>query len=566
MQSGYRRDRDAGAKALKVAVKNSKKDKVLYGAVIKAESVFSSLTTQPKPSLSGPSQPSNIGDVYAMMGEASSGGPPAPPTPPVSTMQAPTVSSSMATTASTTSRSSAASRGLPPNPFMQALQQGATALRSTIAPRNVPETPATNQPTPPTSGLVITTDLLSQLRSKLRPTKTTELSPTQRADLVARTPLRPVQSIPPISTGSIPVLETSGETTPILSPVSSTGTSETLPPLATITETLKPAKGSPTASSQAPTVASTVATQKDLPTVPSSDDEPPLLQSDLYNLNDDQGKSAQAAAKELLSKINQQQRDVGVKETKQTTITAITLGGQGVGKLIIKFNQNRYQFDLKVRGGKNPTTRSMRWSPDVETGISVIRSLTHALEGMKQEKYDPKAKVGETTGLGVADIKSQRVVFRSRKSGNGDLTRNQIYVMEPQLMRGHLRAYNRSGRPAISRSNISPAFARIVQDIVERNTFEPDDYSSLEAKESADANQFIALTKPIQPRNIDRLSNADTVWQLKKRYEVLVGQLSSGNTGKLVRDEMETILRTLIRLHAMNNDKGLSLIRALREF
>lgn len=552
MQSGYRRDRDAGAKALKIAIKNSKKDKVLFGAVIKAESVFSSLTTQPKPSPSGSPQPSNIGDVYAMMGEASSGGPPAPPTPPTPP-----------TTASTTSRSSAASRGLPPNPFMQALQQGATALRSTIAPRNVPETPATNQPTPPTSGLVITTDLLSQLRGKLKPTKTTELSPTQRADLVARTPLRPVQSISPISTGAIPILETSGETTPILSPASSTGTSETLPPLATITETLKPAKGSPTASSQAPTDASTIQPQPDLP----SEEAPPAKEAPPAELLDPRGEKIQSKARELFNIYQAERAKFNLNATKQLTIVPFRVdGNQSNDRMRIKLENTKdkgmkLRFELKHQGAIMDQSKI---APNMR--IDILTSIENAIDAINKGRININRRTGEMSGLGVADIKSPRVVFRSRKSGNDDLTRNQIYVMEPQLMRGHLRAYNRSGRPAISRSNISPAFARIVQDIVERNTFEPDDYSSLEAKESADANQFISLTKPIQPRNIDRLSNADTVWQLKKRYEVLVGQLSSGNTGKLVRDEMESILRTLIRLHAMNKDKGLSLIRALRDF
>lgn len=40
MNAGYRCNREAQAKALRAAVKNSKRDKVLYGAIIKAESGF----------------------------------------------------------------------------------------------------------------------------------------------------------------------------------------------------------------------------------------------------------------------------------------------------------------------------------------------------------------------------------------------------------------------------------------------------------------------------------------------------------------------------------------------
>jgi len=45
MQAGYQRDRDAQAKSLKIAVKNKKKDSILYGAVIKMESLYPSNMT-----------------------------------------------------------------------------------------------------------------------------------------------------------------------------------------------------------------------------------------------------------------------------------------------------------------------------------------------------------------------------------------------------------------------------------------------------------------------------------------------------------------------------------------
>jgi hypothetical protein len=106
----------------------------------------------------------------------------------------------------------------------------------------------------------------------------------------------------------------------------------------------------------------------------------------------------------------------------------------------------------------------------------------------------------------------------------------------------------------------------MITDIIERNTYEADDFSHLEPKEVADFNRFVALTMPIQPRGIDRLSNADSIWQMKKRYEVLVGELSAGNSGKLVRDEMANLLRGLIRLRAMSPDKGKQLIKELRDF
>ena len=138
--------------------------------------------------------------------------------------------------------------------------------------------------------------------------------------------------------------------------------------------------------------------------------------------------------------------------------------------------------------------------------------------------------------------------------------------MQPQLIRGHIRLYNKSGRPVVSRSNVSPSFQNIARDIVERNAFEADDYKNLDPKETADANMFIQSTMPIQPRNINRLANSDTIWKMKKRYEVLVGEMAAGNDGKIVRDEMSEILKNLVRMHAMGESKGRDLIKALRDY
>lgn len=250
-----------------------------------------------------------------------------------------------------------------------------------------------------------------------------------------------------------------------------------------------------------------------------------------------------------------------------------TVYGNNVRMYINKKRNGFYTFTVRAKTSRtlpDRETNSMTINtfPIKDSELSVPLSLTLALGRISAGEYDPSAKVGATTGLGIGDtegIKSERVVYAMRKDGKY-IKKGQLYVLEPQLMRGHVRLYNKSGHPVVSRSNASPSFQRLVQDIVERNTFEPDDYSSVDPKESADVNEFIKATKPMKPRGINRLANADAVWQLKKRYEVLVGELAAGNSGKLVRDEMETILRSLIRLHAMSEIKGRDLIKSLREF
>lgn len=496
MQAGYRYDRNASAKALKASVKNSKKDNVLYGAVIKQEGVFSTIT-------------SNTDQ------------PPTPPTPsPQTPPEAPSNASQPSAPAPSMPPSSITSLSRPVHPLASILTSGRSGLRPTSTP-SVPST---------------------QIKARLKPVDTREINVSIGTKPKSPTPSITSSEAPTVASTMISAIDQSA---PISVAPIDVG-----------------APSSPSSSSSSSSA----------PSSPSSDELPPL-QVDLYNKDTKEGKDAQDLAAELMNLAHQKQKEAGVSEKKQITIQSYTVDSNDMphgydSRLIIKFNakNNAYQFDRKLKSG---STKSLRFYPDPDTGINVIRSLIIAINHVKQNEYNPNTKKGETTGLGLksdeVNVSSPRVIFTSRKDGRL-VKKGQLYVMEPSLYKGHIRLYNKSGRPVVSRSSVSPSFQRIVKDIVERNTFEPDDYSTLDPKETPDANKFIQATKPIQPRNIDRLSNADTIWQLKKRYEVLVGELSSGNTGKLVRDEMETILRSLIRLHALNIDKGRQLIKSLREF
>lgn len=490
MQAGYRYDRNASAKALKAAVKNSKKDNVLYGAVIKQEGVFSTITSNTdQPPTSTPSVPSTQS---------------APPTP--------------------------APKGAID---LESIQAALSKLRKVDQTVAKPKTPTKQEQLAAES---------TQIKARLKPVDTREINVSIGTKPKSPTPSITSSEAPTVASTMISAIDQSA---PISVAPIDVG-----------------APSSPSSSSSSSSA----------PSSPSSDELPPL-QVDLYNKDTKEGKDAQDLAAELMNLAHQKQKEAGVSEKKQITIQSYTVDSNDMphgydSRLIIKFNakNNAYQFDRKLKSG---STKSLRFYPDPDTGINVIRSLIIAINHVKQNEYNPNPKKGETTGLGLksdeVNVSSPRVIFTSRKDGRL-VKKGQLYVMEPSLYKGHIRLYNKSGRPVVSRSSVSPSFQRIVKDIVERNTFEQDDYSTLDAKETADANKFIQATKPIQPRNIDRLSNADTIWQLKKRYEVLVGELSSGNTGKLVRDEMETILRSLIRLHALNIDKGRQLIKSLREF
>lgn len=535
MQSGYRYNRDAQAKALRIAVKNSKKDKVLYGAVIKAESGFQSTAPTITVASNGTTGTTNSSTQKELQERQAMG------------------SNDVNAT------------------LLKKLQERALILDATVrpqdsnsnagSPRSVSSTqskafsePMNAKPRADVGGPRIPLNLVDELKAQL--TKGNfGLRPrdSRQSNVSVGTPSSvgtPTSSVPSDATSTIAPID---RTPPV-----AVNTRNRLESTMTIGSEY---------SDSLPIGSATIGSTEDMNTdqvLPKAHDE----RTEEVKVVSIRDKAIQDDATKLYHHLQDIRNTRGAKESMSETMTPYSKSGTAVPKYRLKmtYNSNKSYFSFQMIHDDTKASKTLKNNNDL--GVDLFQTLKIA-DGRADGQYRPEdiGKVGLTNGLGIAadHIGSSRVVYKSRKGGHG-LTKNQLYLMEPQLIKGHIRLYNKSGRPVVSRSNVSPQFQRIAKDIVDRNTFEADDYSNVDPKESADVNKFIEATKPIQPRNINRLSNADTIWQLKKRYEVLVGELSAGNTGKVVRDEMETILRNLIRLHALNQDKGRELIRSLRDF
>jgi hypothetical protein len=270
-----------------------------------------------------------------------------------------------------------------------------------------------------------------------------------------------------------------------------------------------------------------------------------------------------------LTRVNEIRVREKLDESKQIAISAIDLNGDLMlnTRFAVKKKKNNSGFFFEVTSkpwdGSNSLTKDHQ-------NINIPESIAAAIIKVGNDEYNPKAPVGGLNGLGLDNdptkISSTRITWINSRASGRKLPKGMLYVMGPSLLKGDLRVYTKSGKPVMSISRISPAFQRIVRDVIDRNTFSPEDFSSVEPKESADVNHFITISKPVSPSGIDRLANADTIWKLKKRYEVLVGQLSAGNDGLLVRNEMEEILRSLMRMHAINPAKAKDLIKSLHDY
>lgn len=548
MQAGYRYDSDASAKDLKIKLRNKKRDKILYGAVFKTDYAQPSIgsiiqppalqsTTQPQippAALPRPRFFDAIGSTNRIAVDAA---------------RSSNTPSGIRVSASNTPDIVRSVLGdLRADVIRSSNQSEFDALPSTTMSGKRVSAPST----PVISRELITTTLANLRKTPksmpLAPKSTPLLTEFKSKVPVVKT-IQDFDAMPALDLSSSPV---SSDGSQFQSPVSSDGSqSQRTPPRykspqntrIDSLEEMKPDR-SLSPSSTSPTQASSTPSELDLKSREGAN-------------------TIQILAALVLNRFNEKQKKNNLSKQQQVTISAYMSDGS-VKTSAIKI------IKKKLKTGDTYYLYPTAALDKGLTGVNKIQSLENAIPS--NERREAKQRLpGTTTGLGIASdsdpakIKSQRVVFKFRKDGS-NLKRNQLYVMEPQLIRGHLRMYHRSGRPSLSRSNISPAFQRMITDIIERNTYEADDFSHLEPKEVADFNRFVALTMPIQPRGIDRLSNADSIWQMKKRYEVLVGELSAGNSGKLVRDEMANLLRGLIRLRAMSPDKGKQLIKELRDF
>lgn len=523
MQAGFQYDRKAAAKALKSALKNRRRDKILYGAIIKQESVFS---TGPAVSPQGSSPPEvKVGETTTLY---------SPPSAPSASQ--PTLSPEATT-----------SLRRPLNPLLAELM-GPPALK--------PTTTKSEPPSPDAKPRVFDLATILSAKAKLKAVDKTINPPVVQKTLAQ---LKAEQRPTPVDTREHNVVVG----TPVETGAPSAQT--TVVPTAITTPS---AIGDPILSSLAATSA---VSEKVKSGAEASAGETLIIKKiDLWDNSNLLGADAQTNAKSLFEKIQAKINKKGhTRNLIHQTITAYTAKDSPAGSnMVITLSDGIFKFaSTKETSMAGPMRKTLRWYPDYpDRSVDVIASLKRAIKDISNSRVDRK---GTVSGLGVSEdpdkIGSTRVVYRSSKNPNS-VAKGQLYLMQPQLIRGHIRLYNKSGRPVVSRSNVSPAFQNIARDIVERNAFEADDYKNLDPNETADANMFIQSTLPIQPRSINRLANADTIWKMKKRYEVLVGQMAAGNDGKIVRDEMSEILKNLIRMHAMAESKGRELIKALREY
>lgn len=555
MQAGYRTKPSARAKDLKARVKNSKLDNAVYGSDFKAEAQLNAISDGPDTvKVIAPSNTSS-GVSWALKKTQAQASPLGVD---LTNLVYPSRSASVVGSPMSVRTSSTLNPVAPPS--------------STIS-----GTPAVGK----------TINIMDELRSKLmqvnlglRPRDTTQITKSDVGQITRSGPLGNLAAEFERIKGNADSVKQS-----------------------TVKTTTKTASNAPNTQSQVQTdtvVASTApaaaptdskselkATKSNLAEVMSKTD------SDLSQTITDPSSSSSTGSLQLEVKPDGYTIDMSPRNDK-----VLQRLGDKLYAAVQKFNrengkresQNRvkltlYKWDENVNPETPPISTFMHKQTDSAWRFNRIKGKhTVSSEIKNQEQYDLRSTVrealkkindgdiqlthtaqGNIEGLGL-ESSSARVVWKNQRPKKYDGTYDR-FVLTPAFMNGHVRLYGTGDRSAlVSQSNASPSFLRLVKDVVNNGTFDPKDYNTVDPKESPTVNMFIKSTKPIIPSGVEfNASHAGDIYELRKRYQVLVGSLAAGNHGTAVKDEMIDILRKLQRLKVMSVARVRNLIKGLNE-
>lgn len=277
------------------------------------------------------------------------------------------------------------------------------------------------------------------------------------------------------------------------------------------------------------------------------------------------GESYQEMARKIISKRN----------SASTTGTPYLKTGEPDNKCRFRIRpkssgSNYYTFKIMWKGPNGKEKEK-----NITETNSTVNGKTYSLYGTLSnmlattiktpENVNFNPKPGQTTGLGL-ESNNTKVIWKHNRNSPG-FGKNHRFVLISPFMKGNIRYYGSPNRAAIlSYNNASPAFLNIVRDIVNDGTFKSEDYRKVAPKEAHAANVFIKSTKPLVPSGVSFFEhNAADVYDLRERYRVLVGELSAGNQGSLIKGEMIDILQKLQRLKVLSESKVKNLINGLKE-
>ena len=220
-----------------------------------------------------------------------------------------------------------------------------------------------------------------------------------------------------------------------------------------------------------------------------------------------------------------------------------------IGKYIgmtIKANNLLNELTNKV-SGKNISDSSDQpmQLPSIDQNESIQPPSNESNEPMlpAQNELDQTILPVQIEGTGFNKKKNQYANFGNLYLYQNALKKNKL-VIRPVYTKNNI----------VSQGNISPILRKMIFDIKETLEFDKNDYYQLEGDEKRIIEKIIRFQKNMADVNIEKLIDKD-ILQMKKRLEVLTGEVNSGNLSIIITREMKAILKKLFELRDISYNK-----------
>lgn len=138
-----------------------------------------------------------------------------------------------------------------------------------------------------------------------------------------------------------------------------------------------------------------------------------------------------------------------------------------------------------------------------------------------------------------------------------------LHIQHKSLKKNHLvitQPYSKT--QLLGKRNITPLLKKMIFDIANTLEFDKADYHNLQKDEKVIIEKIVRLQKDMKDVNIQKLLDDDDS-KIKKRLEILVGEVNAGNVSSLIKKEMKELLKKLYDNKAISNNKYQSSLKAL---
>lgn len=211
---------------------------------------------------------------------------------------------------------------------------------------------------------------------------------------------------------------------------------------------------------------------------------------------------------------------------------------------------------------KGNTTKShITFKEDKDKTLQALYSKgrgTHAMS-LRQlySTLQQAAKNNDGIIAGEGLVRSKYYTTNAANFGN-------LYLNHNSLKRGNLsisQPYSKTY--VLTKKNITPLLRKMVFDIANTLEFDSADYHNLEKDEKIIIEKIIRAQKNMKDVNIVKLLDDDDR-KIKKRLEILVGEVNAGNHSTMIRKEMKELLKKLYDNRAISLSKYTSSVKSLK--